>query len=142
MQFALSTERLGVGVEAAKRAHEFTVADTHLLPPLAECRSVWSFLRPKASEAGARVGRTQRSTARLSNRSQARHTLRDHHAYRSSLLAFDANRVWRRIGLASVQVCAEDFHQLVLVDRAATQLEIHKDVVGDGCGLLQRLDVV
>src|SRR5271166_4523443 len=66
----------------------------------------------------------------------------DHHAYGATLLALATDGMRRRVGLAPVQVSAEHFHELQFVNGTTAEFEVDKDVIGDGCGLLQRLDVV
>ena len=66
----------------------------------------------------------------------------DHHADEAATLAVEADTVRRRVWLSSVEKGADDLDELLLIDRAAAQLEIDANVIGDRRGSAQRLDVV
>src|SRR5208337_535441 len=142
MRFALSAERLSVGVEPSEGQHQITLAHSQLTPPRAERCCVRRFFWPEASVTTARVGGTEGAAAYLGHRTEAGRALRDHYANRAALLALSANAVRRRVWLASIQKRAEDFHQLIFVDGATPQFEINKHVVGDRSGFLQGFDIV
>src|ERR1022692_1208173 len=126
MRFALPAQGFGIGVETAVGPHQVPLADAQSTPPRTERRGVGGFLGPKASVTSACVSRTQRPASRLCHRPHAGGSTRHHHAHRAALLALDTYGMRRRVGLTSIEVSAKHLDQLVLVDRATPQLEIHK----------------
>src|SRR5664279_1513932 len=101
MRFALSAERLSVGVEPAEGPHQISLAHTQPAPPGAQRRGVRRFLRPKASITSAGVGRAQSAAANMGHRAEAGRTLRDHYADRAALFALHADAVRRGVGPVS-----------------------------------------
>src|SRR5271165_3203092 len=110
MRLALSAERLCVSIETPKNPQQIAVAHSQFAPPGAERRSVGRLFRPEASVTAARVARAKRAASGLSNRPKTRCAVGDHHADRAPLLAFHADAVRRRVGLAAIQKCTEHFH--------------------------------
>src|ERR1700674_1113786 len=68
--------------------------------------------------------------------------MRHHHADYSSSFAFDADAVRRNIGLASIQESTDYFDELLLVDRTTAQFEVNANMIRDGRGLVQCLDIL
>src|SRR3974377_134285 len=132
MHLALSPERLGVGVEAAEGAHQFAIAHAGLREPSGQGGGMGRLFGTEASEAAARVSGAKSAASGLSNRAQASEPLGDHHAYGATLFAFNADGVGRSVGLATVQVSAETFHELQCVYGATAGLEVPEAGVWGG----------
>src|SRR5271157_6601454 len=96
MRFALSAERLSVGVEPPEGPHQVPVAHSQPAPPRAERRCVWCLLRPEASVATACVPRAEGAATNLGHRTEAGCAVRDHHADRAALFALHADAVDRK----------------------------------------------
>src|ERR1700731_5270074 len=73
---------------------------------------------------------------------QARRAMCNHHADCPSSFAFDADAVRRSIGLASIQESTDYFDKLLLVDRTTAQFEVNANMIRDGRGLVQSLDIL
>src|SRR3974390_3186414 len=125
MHLALSPEGLGVGVEAAEGANQFTIAHAALGEPSGQSGGIGRLFGTEASKATAGISGTESTASGLSNRTQASEPTGDHHAYGATLFAFDADGVGRSVGLAPVQVSAENFHELQFVNGATAELEVH-----------------
>src|SRR5271165_6864294 len=91
MRFALSAERLSVGVEPPECPHQVPLANSHLAPPRAERHGVRRFFRAKASITTAGVGGAECAATDLGHRTKAGCAMRDHHADRAPLLALHAD---------------------------------------------------
>lgn len=65
----------------------------------------------------------------------------DHDACGSAKFAFHANALSGYVRFACIQGCDDDFEELVLVNRAATQLEVNFDMLANGRRLIQRINV-
>ena len=68
--------------------------------------------------------------------------MRYHHANGSAPLAFHAYAVGQNVRSAIAQERADDLDELMLVYRAAAQLEIDAHVLGDRRGSAQAVDVL
>ncbi len=88
--------------------------------------------RPEAAVAAAVERGAQRAAAGLGDRAEARGAVGHHHADVALLLALDADAVVGHDRLAPDEEGADHLEQLAAVDRAAAQLEVDLDVVGDG----------
>ena len=77
----------------------------------------------------------------MRHRPKAWRAVSDHHANGAAQFALDADAMRRRVWLAILQKRADDFDELVLINRAPAQLEIDKNVVGDRRRFVQRLDI-
>src|SRR5262249_1666738 len=142
MGLALTAERLSVGIETAKGAHEVSFGDAQTtVPPGAERRRVRGLLGAKAAIVAAVVGWTERTTPRLRHRAKAGRAACYHDAHRATPLAFEAHTVGWGLGLAPVQKGTDDLEELLFIDRTAVQFKIHAHMVGNRRGRLQRCDI-
>ncbi len=74
--------------------------------------------------------------------SHAGRAVRDHDADVAVQLAIQADAVRRRVRPAMVQKSVDHFQELFLINRTPTQLKIHRDMIRDGRGLFQSLDIL
>src|SRR5208282_4787172 len=133
MAFALLTERGRGRVEVAVDALQRLLIHAKSGKLLAQGVCVRRFHRPITSVAATVVGRAQCAATGMSDRSEARRAMRYHHADVVLEFAFDANAMRRGAGPASFEESRNYFKQLALVDRAATQLEINRNMVCNRC---------
>src|SRR4051812_30794669 len=120
-------ERLRRRVEGAEEA-----LDLALVQPLrAEERQqrprVGGLLRPEATETAAGEGGAESAAACVRDRAEAGRPMGDAHADEAARLALRADARRRDLRLASVQERRHDLEELVLVHRAAAQLEVDGD---------------
>src|SRR5918994_80268 len=73
---------------------------------------------------------------------EARRAVRHHHAHRAAAVALDADAVRADARTAAVEGRGDHLEQLVLVDRAAVELEVDADVRADRGRRRERADVV
>ena len=110
-------------------------------PPLArQSRSVGRFHRPVAAIAAAPVRRANRAAAGMSYRPETRRALH-HHADRAALLALDADAVSGDRRLAAGEKRGDHLEELRLVDWAALQFEIDRNVGRNRRRCRERADV-
>ncbi len=102
---------------------------------------VGRFHGAKAAVAAPAIRWTEGAAAGLRYRPQAGDTVCYHDARRAPLLAFHTDAIGGNIGPPAVQIGANHFEQVLLIDGTATQLEVDEDVVGNRRGLGQRVDV-
>src|SRR5215468_7933161 len=95
-----------------------------------------------ASIAAASVAGTERAATRMGDRAQARNAGGHHYAHVPTPLAFDTDARRRDIRFAAHQERSDEFDQLVLVDRAAVQLKIHRHMFGNGSRRFQSVYVL
>ncbi len=133
-------ERRCVRVERAQRAHDAVVVDAERLPLLRERVDVRALHRAEAAVAAAVVRRADGAAARLRDRAEARGAVGDHHARRAACLALEAHARRRQPRRAAVQERQHRLDELLLRDRAAAQLEVDLDVIGDRSRRLERAD--
>src|SRR3989338_8566373 len=120
MAFALLAEGIGIGVKTPEGPHQFSRALPALvLEPRAQRGGVGRFLGAETSVTAAVKRRTDRATAGLRYRPQAHGSLRDRHADRPAELAFHANAVLGDVGFSPPQQGADQFDELIFVDRTA-----------------------
>ena len=132
MEGGLSPEGGRVRGDAAEGAQQLRVVGADLPPVGREGFGVGLLLRAEAAEAAARVraGRARRSR----RASRARGTAMPFDTMTQGdarALALDADAVRRHVRAPPGEERADDLEQLLLVDRAALQLEVDVDVVGD-----------
>ena len=84
--------------------------------------------RPEAAVAAAVVGGAERAAAGVGDRTEAGGAVGDHDADVAAPLALDADAVRGDRRAAVLQEGADHLEQLALVDRAALQLEVDRDV--------------
>src|SRR5581483_5593509 len=141
MGLTLLSECLAVSVEAPEGSHDVLLPDAKLRPRRTEGCGVGRFFGTEAAVAATMIGRAERAAAGVRHGAKTGRSVRHHDAGRPASLALSAYTVRGRIRFAPIQVCAENLDKLVLIDRAAAQLEIHEDVVGNGRRFVQRFDV-
>jgi hypothetical protein len=135
MGLALFAKRLGAGVKAAERAHDIRFAHTErVAEPCGKRCGVRRFLRSVAAVAATVISRANRAATGMRDRSKAWRPVRYYHANGPAQLAFDAHAVRPNVRSAIAQERADDFDQLMLVYRAAPQLEIDKHMINDRRG--------
>src|SRR6516162_8427500 len=135
MCLALFTKGCGAGVEATERAHNIRFAHPEwAAEPLGKRCGVRRFLRAVAAVAATVVSGANRAATGVGDRSKAWRSMRYHHANGPAPLAFHAYAVRRNVRSAIAQERADDFDQLMLVYRAAPQLEIDGHVFSDRRG--------
>ena len=131
MAFTFRTEGFGVGVESAINAFERLVVHPELLQPTAERGRIRRFLRTETAIAAAIIGRAKRAAAGMGDGTKAWRAMGDHNAGVALKFALYANAMRRRRGASTDKKGAENLDQLMLVDRAATQLEINAHMIGN-----------
>jgi hypothetical protein len=94
-------------------------------------RQVGLLHRAEAAVAAAREVGAERAAAGLRGGAQAGLPVGDHDAHGAAALALEAHGVVGHLRLAAGQGGADHLEQLPLVDRAAAQLEVDEDVLGD-----------
>ncbi len=99
-------------------------------------------LRPEAAVAAAVVGRADRAAAGLRHRPEAGRAVRHHDADVAAQLALDADAVGAMFGRRPFRKALDHLEQLVLVDRAAAQLEVDRHVGRDRRRAVERRDVL
>src|SRR6516165_3899136 len=135
MGLALFAKRCGPGVKATKRPHNIRFAHTErAAEPSGKRCGVRCFLWAVAAVTATVVSRANRAAAGVRDRSKAWRSMGYHHANCPAQLAFDAHAVRRNVRSAIAQERADDFDQLLLVYRAAAQLEIDAHVISDRRG--------
>ena len=98
--------------------------------------------RAEAAVAAAVVGRAERAAAGVGDRAEARRAVRDHDADVAAPLALHADARRRDVRPPAVEERRDHLEQLALVDRAAAQLEVDRDVRGDRRRGRERRDVL
>ena len=139
MPRGLLAERRLADVERAVDALDVALAHAAGGELAAQCRRVRRLHRTEAAIAAAIVRRADRAAAGMRDRAETRDAAHQH-AGGAAQLALDAHTVRRRVRLARIQECRQHLDQLMLVDRAAMQLEIDVDVRLDRRGGLERVD--
>src|SRR5450830_104650 len=130
-----------VAVVGAVGAKQGILADAHLAPALGQRDGVRRLLRAEAAVATARKRRADGTATGLRHRAQAGGA-ENLYAWGLAPLALGADGVGGYVRTPAREHCQKRVHELLLVDRAALQLEIDLDVVGDRRRGLERLDVL
>src|SRR5579885_385492 len=141
MRLALLPKWPGIGIEGPIGAQQILLGHSKLLPARAQRNGIGRLFRPITAITATVVGRADRATARVRNRTKTRNALRNHHANRAAQFTLHTHAVRRDSGLGLVQVGADHLEQLVLVDRAAVQFKIDRHMSGDGRGGTERADL-
>ena len=134
-------EGFQVSVEEAEHAFHFAGTVAQLCgEPTAQRGDVRLLHRSETAVTGAAAGRTQRAAAGLRDRAQTGLAAADQHARHAPPLALDAQAVRGDVRLPAGQQRRNQLQQLVLVHRAAAQLEVDEHVGRDRRGRFQRAD--
>src|SRR6516225_2967297 len=96
----------------------------------------------EAAEAATVVRGAQRAAARVRDGAEARRAVRDEHADAAQPLALGADALGRDLGPPAVQQRVQHLQQLLLVDGAAAQLVVDRDVRCDRRRGRERRDVL
>src|ERR1035441_884517 len=131
----------GPGIEATEGACDLRVVLAQNAQLIAERLRIGALHGAVAAVTSPVKARAQRAATRLGNRSQAGDALRHRNADVALAFALHADAVRRDIRFAPGQRGRNQLDQLVLVDGAAAQFEIHRHMFGDGGGEFQRIDV-
>ena len=143
MLLAFFAERLLPGVEVAERAQQVRLGNMQLVAhPMSERAGVGRFLRAEASVATALIRRTKRAASAVRDRAETRRSVRHHHTNDAAAFALHADAMGRSVRRAPAEKRTDHVKQLLLVDRAAAELEIDRDMRSDRRGSSERRDVL
>src|SRR5450755_2642460 len=118
-------------VERAVHANQVDVVYVELAHPGAQRCGVGRLHRPEAAVATAIERRAQRTATGVRHRAQAGRAVSDHDAVVAAQLALLADARGGDRCHATAERGPDHLEQLILVDRAALQLEIDRDVGAD-----------
>src|SRR5262249_31090537 len=132
MRFTLPSKRFGVSIETAEGPHQVWFSDTEANPTGGERPRVRRLHRAEAPVATPVISGAEGTATGVGHGPQAGRAARHHHTHRPMPLALDADAVCGSVRFAPIQEGAQHFDELIFVDRAAVQFEVHADVVHDG----------
>src|SRR5216683_3802941 len=133
MRFTLLAECAGIGIEAAEYPQNVLILHAKLSQLCAQRGGIGRFFRAIAAITATIVGWADGAAPGVRDGAQTWDTSCNHHTNGATQLALYTDAVRRCVRLALVQVGADDLQQLMFVNGAAAQLEVHKDVVRDWC---------
>ena len=110
--------------------------------PVRQADAVGRFARAEAAIAAARHAWAEGAAAARDDGAQAGLAARDHDADVASALALRADRLAGQLRAPAHGRGGQQLHELAGVDGAASQLGVHRDVVGHGRGGGQRVHVL
>src|SRR3954447_11907350 len=128
---ALVAEVRRIGVEEPVAADDVRVIEPQPFQPPAQRGHVRALDRAEAAVAAAVVGGTESAAAGLRHGAEAGGAVRDHHANVAAALALHADRLVGDARFGPRGKRTDDLHQLVLVRRAALELEVDLHVIND-----------